>query len=227
MHLDESFEERKRCVKLVPIFQGLDDEQTGQVANLIEMRAAQKGEFLYRASEASGTLYIIHHGQVRLTRMGESGKEQLLKVVSTGEVIGENQLFTVSVHESFAEAAQDTHYCAINHRDMIDLLEEYPTTAVALLAEMAKRLEDSERRSASLTTESAAQRLVSYLLNAEDEEGETFELPLTKKDLASYLGITPESLSRKLREFEDGSLIKQSGRRKIKILNRDDLTFQE
>ncbi|GAK47028.1 transcription regulator [Secundilactobacillus oryzae JCM 18671] len=227
MHMDDSFEERKRCVKLVPIFQGLDEEQTGQVAELIEMKTAEKGEFLYRAGESSGTLYIIHHGQVRMTRVGESGKEQLLKVVTTGEVIGEHQLFSVSVHESFAETVVPTHYCAIKHQDMIDLLSQYPSTAIALLAEMSKRLEDSERRSASLTTESAAERLANYLLEAEGQNGEYFELPLTKKDLASYLGITPESLSRKLREFEAENLIKQSGRRNIKILDHDELSFQE
>ncbi|WP_369404102.1 helix-turn-helix domain-containing protein [Secundilactobacillus oryzae] len=43
----------------------------------------------------------------------------------------------------------------------------------------------------------------------------------------SYLGITPESLSRKLREFEAENLIKQSGRRNIKILDHDELSFQE
>ena len=51
------------------------------------------------------------------------------------------------------------------------------------------------------------------------------ELPMNKKDLASYLGTTPETISRKLTSLEEEGYIKQISNNKVKILNRENLLF--
>lgn len=55
------------------------------------------------------------------------------------------------------------------------------------------------------------------------EKGNIIELPMSKKDLASYLGTTPETMSRRLAEFEAEGLIKQKGQREIEVLDVDGL----
>ncbi|NLC45376.1 MAG: winged helix-turn-helix domain-containing protein, partial [Clostridiales bacterium] len=59
----------------------------------------------------------------------------------------------------------------------------------------------------------------------ESEDSTIVELPMSKKDLASYLGTTPETISRKLNEFEEAGLIKRLSNKKIKVLDVDELLF--
>ena len=56
-----------------------------------------------------------------------------------------------------------------------------------------------------------------------NSKSDVITLPMSKKDLASYLGTTPETISRKLLEFEDAGLIKQLSNKSIKIIDVDGL----
>ncbi|WP_255313367.1 helix-turn-helix domain-containing protein [Oligella ureolytica] len=65
-------------------------------------------------------------------------------------------------------------------------------------------------------------RLADYLVEqAELMNSDTYELPMSRRDLASYLGTTPETVSRRLGEFEEAAWIVQTGQRQIKILDLD------
>jgi len=69
----------------------------------------------------------------------------------------------------------------------------------------------------------AAGRLARHLLEACGVEGQTFTLPGLKKDLASHLNLTSETVSRTLRRFADAGLIQQLEGGRLRILRRDDL----
>ena len=69
----------------------------------------------------------------------------------------------------------------------------------------------------------AAGRLARHLLEACGPEGEMFTLPSLKKDLASHLNLTSETVSRTLRRFRDAGLIKQLNGGRLRILRRNDL----
>ena len=64
-----------------------------------------------------------------------------------------------------------------------------------------------------------------FLLECMDNSSKSmeFELPMSKKDLSSYLGTTPETISRKLTEFEDAGYIRQIANRRIKVLDLEGL----
>ncbi|WP_225417801.1 helix-turn-helix domain-containing protein [Loigolactobacillus backii] len=65
-----------------------------------------------------------------------------------------------------------------------------------------------------------------YLLDTADaDKTDEFKLPMKKKELATYLGTTPETISRKLTAFEEAGYIKQIPQRMIQIRNRDGLLF--
>ncbi|MCM3764765.1 helix-turn-helix domain-containing protein [Neobacillus niacini] len=86
-------------------------------------------------------------------------------------------------------------------------------------------MEQSEKQTARFATEKVETRLALFLAECLDYEVSPTEitLPLSKKELASYLGTTPETISRKLTDFESAGMIKQRPHRKIEILNLDEL----
>lgn len=217
---------RRACVSLVPIFNHLTVEQMDEIMEVVHTVSYKKGEFIYRAGETSDALYIVNRGRVKMYRLAESGKEQLLRLLSPGEFTGELALFKKSVQEAYAEALVDSEICQIKGDDLQDLLLRYPTISLKILTEFARRLEASEKQATSFATEKVDTRIAVFLAECvrNDEVNEALiDLPMSRKDLASYLGTTPETMSRKLTEFESLGLITQKGPRSIQLHDIDQL----
>lgn len=213
------------CVSLVPIFNHLGEEQMEEISQLTQSISVKKGEFLYRPEEESSNLYILNQGKIKIYRSSESGKEQIQRILYAGDFTGELALFNENLHDSFALALEDTEICKIKRDDLQKLLLKYPVISLKILEEFSERLLQSERQASRYATEKVESRLAMYLAETMDEMGGdlTFSLPMTKKDLASYLGTTPESISRKFLELEEMDLIEQGQNGTIKILDLDGL----
>ena len=212
-HTHHEIGDHAACIRLVPIFNHLEDSAMNYIAEKAQTKHYQKGEFLFRSEEIEDSLYIINRGKIRIYRLADSGKEQLVRILNPGDFTGEWTLFNPdAVHEEYAEAIRDTVVCMIQRKDVQDFLEQYPAISLKLLAEMSKRLESSERQTTQVALESVITRLVLFLAeNVEPEMGNspTITLPMGKKDIASYLGTTPETISRKFGELEDEGLIRK------------------
>lgn len=213
----------KTCVSLVPIFNHLTDEEMTYISTLAKARHYKKGEFIYRPEESSDSLYIINNGLVRIFNSTESGKEQLLRFLSPGDFTGEMALFRSAKHESFAEAMKDTTVCMLTQDDLQPLLAKYPAISLKIMEEFSNRLDQSEKQTTLVATEKVEARLAMFLVELLDRGANELELPMTKKDLASYLGTTPETVSRKLASLEDQGYITQITNKRIRIEDVDGL----
>lgn len=213
------------CVSLVPIFNHLETEEMDDIAKQTQSRTFQKGEYLYQPGETSDSLYIIHTGLVRIFHLTESGKEQLVRFLFPGDFTGEMAIFNSSIHESFAEAAKETTVCILTRSNMQDILSKYPAIPLKIMEEFSNRLEKSEKQTTLVATEKVETRLAIFLAELIEKESNEITLPMSKKDLASYLGTTPETVSRKLGSLEDRGLIKQITNKKILITDLDGLLF--
>lgn len=212
------------CVASVPIFNHLEEEQMNEILQLVKHSDYKKNEYIYMAGDQSDTLYIVRRGQMKLFRISESGKEQVLAFINPGEFTGELALFREGYYERFAQATMDTQICSIARKDLEEILLKYPTISLKLLTEFSNRIESSEKQQTRYATEKVDTRIALFIAESlEDENTKIFELPMSKKDLASYLGTSPETISRKLSEFEDLGYIEKISNKKIKILDLDGL----
>lgn len=218
-------EVHEACVSLVPIFNHLEKEQMEEIMSVTHSVSYKKGESIYRAGDRSDALYIVSKGRVRIYRISESGKEQLLRILYVGDFTGELALFNETIHEAYADAMEDTNVCMLKRSDLQALLLKYPSVSLKVLAEFSRRLEQSEKQTTRFATEKVETRIALFLTECIGHKSRTneFVLPMSKKDLASYLGTTPETISRKLYELEDVGYIKQKANRKIEILDIDGL----
>jgi CRP/FNR family transcriptional regulator len=103
------------------------------------------------------------------------------------------------------------------------LMGKYPSIALKILEELSVRLSKAETLIEDISLRSAERRLALALLDFAGGRKE-FELPLAKGDLASQLGMTQETFSRKLSLFQDQGLIAAKGQRGIRILNEAGLS---
>ena len=212
------------CISIVPIFNHLEDRELREIVRTVVPRQVKRGETIYSAGETSDRLYIVHKGRVKIYRLSENGKEQLVRILGPGDFTGELAVFNETVHDSYAEALENTELCTLGRGDLQAFLLKYPTISLRIMDEFARRLGQSEKQAASFATEPADTRIAMYLAKRADAaNSKVVRLPMTRKDLASHLGTTPETISRKFAEFEDAGWIRQNGQKEIEIVDLDAL----
>src|SRR5699024_2410328 len=133
---------------------------------------------------------------------------------------GELTLFTEVVIDSYAEALEDAEICAIPRYDIQDSMKDYPAISLKILSEFSNWREEREYLVGRLCSKDVETRTASYLVKlAEERNTLDIVLPMSKKDLTSYLGTTQETISRRLSSFQTNGWIEQEGHRNIKLLN--------
>lgn len=207
------------CVGIVPLFADLTPQEQAEVAALARPLRRHRGESIHRPGDAVSHLLVVHRGRVRISHVAPSGHEQLIRVLEPGDFVGEASFVTGSRPEDHATALSDVELCSFEHRDLGALVERHPDIALRMLRAVTSRLEATERMLADITSSDVEARLAGYLLDlparrSSGAEGGSLEvrLPLAKKDVASLLGTTPETLSRKLALLAEQQLITVSGR---------------
>lgn len=203
------------CVAIVPLFKGLSPEEQDEVATHARPIRRKRGETIHRPGDDVSHLLVVHKGRVKISHLAPNGHEQLLRVLEPGDFIGETAFVTGSRPEDWATALADVELCSFDHSDLGSLVAQYPDIAVRMLHTVTSRLDAAERLIADLTSADVESRLAGYLMGlpAKHQDGRlVVRLPLAKKDIASLLGTTPETLSRKLAAFTDAGLITVRGR---------------
>lgn len=203
------------CVAQVPLFSGLSDDELFEVAARAQQIKKQAGEVIFRPGDALSQLLVVHSGSVRITHLDVSGAERLIRVLNPGDFIGEASFVAGLAPEFYAIAMTNVALCTFDHREFDGLVADYPTIALEMLRSVMGRLEGAERFIAEVTDSPVATRVAHYLLDLPGKAepgGITVKLPLAKKDVASLLGITPESLSRQLGMLQSAGVITVRGR---------------
>lgn len=194
------------CVSLVPIFAGLTPEQQAEVATLARPVTVGPGETFVRAGDWQAPLFVVHTGMVRLARTDADGKSTTLHVIGPGEVGGESWLLVGERPASDVIALATSRMCVFEPGVLDTLVRRFPSVGVALLRALSVRLHSAERMIAARTLADVGARLAAYLLDCPTSRGAggvtTAHLPMAKKDIATLLGTSPETLSRRLKALE-------------------------
>ncbi|WP_455676301.1 Crp/Fnr family transcriptional regulator [Pseudoscardovia suis] len=216
------------CVQLVPLFDGLALDDQMEIQRKTRFRAFGKGDIVFSpASEPQ--LTIVARGSMKVYRISPNGREQLLRVVEPGGYEGEARLFendgaddadAAPSDNLYGEALADTKVCILRRSDFMELLGTHPQLSLRLLSAVAGKMARAEEQTQFLAMGRVEERLATYLLDLSRGEGGSprIRIPMTMRELASYLGTTPETLSRKLRFLEEEGYI---ARRRRDIFIRD------
>lgn len=211
------------CIEIVPIFSNLSHDEMLEIAAITTDRTFQKGEMIYLAGDKGEKLYVIHKGRVKISRFSSNGKEQVLRVIGPGEFMGELSLFSPLPMTDNGEAMETSTMCIIEGDKLKELMKKYPTILFKVMEELSKRLEIAENLIEDINNHSVEHRLAQILLKLSDADKREVLLKMTKGDLASQIGMSQETLSRKLSSFQEQGLIQLIGHRKIVILDREGL----
>lgn len=210
------------CVSLVPLFNHLNIEDQKKINELVTHHLVEKGELVFSPDEEA-QLIIVARGNMKVYQLSVTGKEQLLRVVEPGRYEGENQLFGADNNTLFGEALEQTEVCVLRQSDFQKLLLKYPQITLKLLEINAEKSLKLEQQTQFLVMEKVEERLATYLINlSKVKEENCVVLPMKMKELAAFLGTTPETLSRKFKLLEKEGFIRRD-KKTIIILDHNKL----
>lgn len=199
----------------VPLFGGLPMACVGNIAQSTRQIKARNGDLIFRQGLRPKALFHLLSGQVKVAIASDAGDEKVLEVHAPGQSFGVAELFGSRPYLSFAQATTDSLLLAIDRDGIAAAMEREPQLALRMLGHLADRGRSLERDIASYCFHSGCRRLVDFLLQqaGELDARTTLELTMSKRLLAARLGLTPESLSRALRELSIAGLIAVRGKR--------------
>lgn len=190
-------------------------------------RPLRKGAFLFRAGEKADCVYALRTGSLKSWRVTADGEEHVTGFFLPGEVVGLESLAN-GEHTQSAIALDTALVCRIPLEQYEKLSERVPAMRRQLMKVMSRELHDAQERLADARHTSAPATLAGFLVNLADRfarrglRSERFTLPMSRGDIASYLGLTLETVSRLLARFQGQGLIDVHAR-DMQILDADGL----
>jgi len=215
------------CIRQVPIFEHLTEQEIILLKDVIRSRCYEKGEFIFREGERSETLYVLHHGIVKLSKCSGTGKEQIIRFLFPTDFFGQFSLLHERTHYAHAEVLAAATICLIHKSDFNELMENNPAMTHRFLLAVSDRLHQADEWMSTISLLDVEERLAKILLlfyQKEYPRDLLLKLPIAKKELAALIGTTPETLSRKLSFLESRHVLASESRNRIRILNLDELT---
>lgn len=218
--------QHQMCTRRVPIFAELETLELQKIVNLIIHKEFAKGELIVMEGDVLENLIIINQGQVKVFKDTNEGKEQILYIFSEGDFFGEKNLFHEQVSAYHVEALEKTNICMINKKKFHALLREYPEIGLKIIVELSNRLEKLENTIQSMGMKNVDARVNSVLLEFAAKYGRKLtngwevELPLSREGIANYIGLTRETVSRKMSMLQEEGMIEMIGNKKIIILDK-------
>jgi CRP-like cAMP-binding protein len=205
----------------VPIFAELEEKDLLRVVKLGTRQKYKKGNIVVLEQESGAALFVIITGKVKVVRMDEDGREVILSMFGPGEFFGEMSLLDGLARSASVVATVKSELFMIHRRDFLELLNEFPTVTISLLAELAMRLRKADMQIKSLSLKDAEGRVANVMLILADDVGifrkgkvEIDDLPL-QQDIANMAGTSRETVSRMIHLFIESGEVQMKGNKLI------------
>lgn len=176
-------------------------------------------EYLIFSPNSQDELIIVVLGQMKVYKLNKDGKEHIIRIIGAGDYGGENYLFDLENTSVYGIALTKIEVYFLYKADFHKLLKIDHQVRQNLLNLNAKKSVELERQAQLLFFYRVDTKLVAYLEDlyndTYNEEENPITLPMSLKDLASYLGTSAESLSRCFKDFETKGWIERHHRKII------------
>ncbi|MFO7852048.1 MAG: Crp/Fnr family transcriptional regulator [Bacteroidota bacterium] len=175
------------------------------------------GQIVFHEDNRALGVYCLNSGKVKLYKVDNEGREQIIRFVTPGELFGYSSIIGSRHYLITAEAIEDSVICFIDNNLFSSLTVKYPEINKILIASLGSMLNDAEDKIISLARKQVRERLAEALLtlckkfNTESCVNNNI-LKLSREDLANIVGSATETIIRLLSEFREEEIIAIKGR---------------
>lgn len=207
----------KQSLKHCPLFSTLTQHATEELSQICIQKNISKGETLFREGEKAYGFFIVQSGSICLNRVNHDGKEQVIGIFEPIQCFAEGTLGGMEAYPANANALEDSTVILVRKEAFRNFIREKPDLALIMLASMSHHLRHLVQMIEDLKFKQIEGRLANWLMRNCTENLDTgqlaVDLHMTKKVLASSLGVASETLSRTLARFRSEDILSVKGKR--------------
>ncbi|PWJ51071.1 Crp/Fnr family transcriptional regulator [Faecalicatena contorta] len=208
------------CTSKITLFESLTQEEQKELVVKAQHLDYKKGDIVFSETDEADKIMIIRYGKIKINRYSLEGKEYVLDILMEGDVYGEQNIFGGKSFEANAVSLGESGVCLISHSDIQNLILKRPEVGIKILNVVGKKLSLTNELVQLLSINDAKARVAGFILFRSSRiKGKIIEL--TREDMAAYINVRRETISRKLGELQSEGAIKLEGNKKVHILNTD------
>jgi CRP/FNR family transcriptional regulator len=215
-------------VRPITICRSLEPKTLADLRALGTMQRLRPDQPVFHEGDPARRVFMLTHGALKIYTLLGDGRRQVTGFMFPGDFLG------VSVDDEYAFTVEALKHSELwwFSREMFDrFVEANPAVERELYRMAAHELAAAQQQMVLLGRKAAAERLGSFFLNLlqraerlSGTEEDRFDLPMSRVDIADYLGLTKETVSRMLAELRDRRLIRLESQTRVQVLDRAGLT---
>lgn len=194
----------------------LSKEELIRISDCKTSTVVKKGEVLFDEGEHINGVFCIRDGVCKVSKMSANGKDQIIKLIKKGDLIGERSLVSNEASNLKAVALNDMEVCFIPKGEIMKDLKQNSNFTMSILNDLAAALKQSDNVVVDMAQKTVKQRLAETLLhlhkNFDTRENGALDIQLSREDLANIIGTATESAIRLLSGFKKEKLINLKGK---------------
>jgi CRP-like cAMP-binding protein len=203
----------------------LNKEELLKVASCKTSYTIKKGEPIFEEGETINGVYCIKDGFCKLSKLSTNGKDQIVKLVKAGELLGQRSMVSDEPANLSAVALEDMEVCFIPKSEILGFFNKNNQFSLGMMKSICGDLKESDLHVVSMAQKTVKNRLAETLLYLQDTFGKnadnTLKIQLSREELAGMIGTATESCIRILSEFNKSGLIELVGKKiAIKDVNK-------
>ncbi|MGQ9909858.1 MAG: Crp/Fnr family transcriptional regulator [Candidatus Flexifilum sp.] len=214
------------ALRHLPLLNALSPRAIDLLEDAASCVTLEPGEFLYHQGDPATGVYIVIEGGVRLVETTPEGQCVHLKVYGRGDLFGALAIADASPHPTGAQAVGAARVAVLPGPTLRALIASSSEIGLFLIDHLVNHVQHAHARIRQLAAERVERRLARAIMHYADKFGSAvdevivIDVPLTQKDLADFIGTTPETVNRILKTWEQRRVIR-CARQHIDVLDAD------
>lgn len=205
------------------VFCSLNISEKLNLSNNKEFSSYKKGKIIFYQGQQSKSLFCIYSGKVKIYKVGEDGKEQIVRFAKKGDVLGYRALLGGGEYYASASVIEEAVICSFPKMLIDELLICNSKFARQTINLLSRDLRIAEEKLLNMAQKTVRNRIAEVLIMLRefygvDDVARTINAPLSREEIANIAGTSTETCIRILSEFNNDRVIRISGR-SIQITN--------
>ena len=177
----------------------------------------KKGQIIFYEGNRGHGLFCIYKGKVKIHKLGEEGKEQIVRFAKEGDILGYRSMLGNEPYNATAMAIEDSVICYLPKSHFKNLLESNNDMSYKVIQLLTSDLRQSENRIINITQKPVIERISEALLILIDKfgfqpDGKTLDVVLTRREIGDLAGVTTETTIRTLSDLNKKGVVNLNGK---------------
>ena len=208
--------DKLQLLKGTTLFSSLSPQDLSAVSALFMEEEFEKDQYVFTEGDPPDWLYIVKEGTVKMVKHSPSGREMIISIMTSGDVIGEVAVFGGGPYPATAQGMGRGVILKLAKKDFVSLLRRYPSIALEIIGDLGRKLRAAVNVARELRGERVEGRIAMVLLKLARKVGTAVEggvmltIPLTRQDIADMVGSTIETTIRTISRFKKEGIVKDA-----------------